>query len=45
MSAYAFCLDYWQYSIVREVAVTTGVKYGVLPSEVWYLLGMLFFLS
>ena len=40
MSAYAFRLDYWQYSIVREVAVTPGVKDGVLPSEMRYLFGM-----
>ena len=43
MSAYVLRLDYWHYSIVREVAVTPGVKYGVLSSEVRYLSGMFFF--
>jgi len=42
MSAYAFRLDYWQYSIVREVAVTPGVKYVLLPSKVWCLLEKFF---
>jgi hypothetical protein len=42
MSTYVFRLDYWQYSIVREVAVTSGVKHVVLPSKVWYLLEKFF---